>query len=87
MYWKNDNMKVSMSGEYRRKDRSDRSSKIARRVSGRMTWKQVNFQGKNGREAGTLSGASVEGYYIEAQMTEIARRVNGRHVLRTLSGE
>jgi hypothetical protein len=35
----------------------------------------------------TLSGASVEGYYIEAHMTEIARRVNGRHVLHTLSGE
>ena len=52
-----------------------------------MTWEQVNFQEKNGREAGTLSGASVEGYYIEAHMTEIARRVNGRHVLRTLSGE
>ncbi len=34
------------------------------------------FSGKNGREACTLSGASVEGYYIEAQMTEIARRVN-----------
>jgi hypothetical protein len=25
------------------------------------------FSGKNGREAGTLSGASVEGYYIEAR--------------------
>jgi hypothetical protein len=28
MYWKNDNMIVSMSGEYRRKDRRDRSSKF-----------------------------------------------------------
>jgi hypothetical protein len=41
----------------------------------------------NGREACKLSEASVEGYYMEAHKTEIARRVNGSHVLRTLSGE
>jgi hypothetical protein len=43
-------------------------------------------------EAGKFSGKKWKrSRYIvsvsEAHMTEIARRVNGRHVLRTLSGE
>ncbi len=29
----------------------------------------------------------MEGNYMEAHKTEISRRVNGKHVLRTLSGE